>query len=320
MEHWSLALPVFVITLREGVEAALVVGIVLAILKQTEREFLRPWVWAGVGVGIFVSALIGIGLRSLLIRIQQSTYPVTTVIEPFLKLGFSLLAIALLSWMLIWMTQQAKSIKSDLEHELQTLFSQSRGADWAVFGLIFVAVVREGFETVVFLMAQLQSGWIGLLGAGLGLIGAVVIGWLLFALGVKLNLKIFFQVMGSFLILIVSGLVLSALKNLDVAAIALSALPSVDTNLCLFAIDSGQACLLGPQIWDGTQILPDGAFPGVLLKALFGYRDRIFLLQGIAYALFLGSLSYLYLRSLSTPGTASIKPGTASIKKETLQN
>jgi high-affinity iron transporter len=103
---FSAALPTFIITLREGVEAALVVGIVLACLKKAQAEQLNQWVYAGVVVGIVASALVGV-LFSWGIQALSTTYPeYAPVIEPLLEAVFGVIAIALLSWMLIWMTSK----------------------------------------------------------------------------------------------------------------------------------------------------------------------------------------------------------------------
>ncbi|MCM1982669.1 FTR1 family iron permease [Lyngbya confervoides] len=309
--NWSAAVPTFMITLREGLEAALVVGIVLSLLQQTQQSALRRWVFAGVGLGILSSLLLGLGFRAVFLGLAQSDRPLAQLLEPSLLLGFTLTAIALLSWMLVWMTQQARSLKGNLQGNVQTLLAQGDRAGWGLLGLVFIAVAREGFETVVFLISQLQSGWPGVMGAMAGGCGAILLGWMLFALGLNLNLRLFFQVMGGCLILIISGLVLSAGKGLDTVVLRLEALTHGAITLCLFSPGPQQSCMLGPLVWDSHQILSDQAFPGVFLKALLGYRDHIFLIQGCAYLVFLVSLIWAYSRSLPP---ASAKASTTTEK------
>lgn len=153
---FSAALPTFIITLREGVEAALVVGIVLACLKKAQAEQLNQWVYSGVVGGIIASALVGI-LFSWGIQAVNTTYPdYAPVIKPLLEAVFGVIAIALLSWMLVWMTSQAKSLKAEIEGNVTSAIKQGNSAGWGVFGLIFMAVLREGFETVVFIIAKFQ--------------------------------------------------------------------------------------------------------------------------------------------------------------------
>lgn len=289
---FAAALPTFVITLREGVEAALVVGIVLAYLKKANQSQLNSAVWTGIAAGLLGSVLVGIGFMGTLQALQSTDQPYAPVIKQVLEGGFGLVAIALLSWMLVWMTQQAKSLKSDIESSLSAALEQGDRSFWGVFGLIAIAVLREGFETVVFLAAQFQQGWLPALGAISGLVGAVIIGVLLFQLGVRINLRRFFLVMGVLLLLIVSGLVVSALRHLDAALLLWSQINPAIAQLC---ISQSDACLLGPQVWDLSTTLPDRQFPGVVLKAFFGYTQRLYAVQAIAYLVFLMTVGTIYL-------------------------
>lgn len=294
------ALPTFVITLREGVEAALVIGIVLAYLNKAEQTQLNPWVYSGIGGGLLAS--IGVGsLFAWLFQLLGSTNQVyAPVFKPLLQVGFSLAAIAMLSWMLIWMTQQAKLLKSEVEGSISHALLSSDRAGWGIFGLIFIAVLREGFETVLFLAAKFQQGWMPLFGAVAGLIGAVSIGVLLFRLGVKINLRQFFQVMGIFLLLIVAGLVVSALGHLDLALDRL-AMINPAANFCVYSdrIAKPPSCILGSLLWDTSRFLPERQFPGIVFHTLFGYEDHLFLIQAVGYSLFLGTIGVMYLRSLA---------------------
>ncbi|MGB3492929.1 MAG: FTR1 family protein [Elainellaceae cyanobacterium] len=292
----SAALPTFVVTLREGVEAALVVGIVLASLDKADQSRLNSWVYAGIGVGIGASVLIGMLLIGIITGLDASDQTSARVIKQLLEGGFSVVAIALLSWMLIWMTGQARQLKSDVENSLTATLTQGANAGWGIFGLITVAVLREGFETVIFIAAKFQQGLMPVLGAIAGLIGAVVIGFLLFRLGIRINLKLFFQGMGLLLLLIVSGLVITALRHFDAAALTLAQTSDTWATICP---DATRACFLGPQVWDASQVLPDRQFPGILLKAFFGYTQHLYLAEAVGYLVFLTSVGRLYFQSLS---------------------
>lgn len=297
---FSAALPTFIITLREGVEAALVVGIVLACLKKAKAEQLNSWVYAGVLAGIVASALVGV-LFSWGIQILNATYPESApVIEPLLEAIFGVIAIALLSWMLIWMTQQSRLLKAEIEGNITSAIQQGNHGGWGVFSLIFIAVLREGFETVVFIIAKFQQGIMPALGAIGGLIGAIAIGFLLFKWGVKINIRQFFQVMGIFLLLIVAGLVIGALRHFDQAATVFTQMNPQAQALCFYydRFSQNPSCLLGPIIWNTDTVLPDSKFPGVVLKALFGYRDKLYLVQAVAYLLFLFTIGSIYFNSL----------------------
>ncbi|ABA21385.1 Iron permease FTR1 [Trichormus variabilis ATCC 29413] len=307
--NFSTALPTFVITLREGVEAALVVGIVLALLKKAKQSRLNPWVYAGVAVGIVISALIGVLFTWVIKAVGAANPQYTVVVEPMLEGVFSVLAIAMLSWMLIWMTKQARFMKAQVEGAVTDALTQNSNAGWGVFSLILVAVVREGFETVLFIAANFQQGLIPTIGALAGLATATAIGVLLFKLGVKIDIRQFFQVMGVLLVLIVAGLVVSALKHFDDAVANLALSSRASENLCFYYqhFTKIHSCILGPLVWNTEQILPDEQFPGVILKSLFGYRQHLYIVEAVGYLLFLVTVGGLYFRSLTGGSPKSSK-------------
>ncbi|HEY9761560.1 MAG TPA: FTR1 family protein, partial [Trichocoleus sp.] len=214
------------------------------------------------------------------------------------------IAIIMLSWMLVWMTQQARSLKSDIEGTVTAALKNSSTAAWSVFSLICIAVLREGFETVLFIFTNLQRGATGAAveGAIAGVVGAVLIGLAIFRWGIRINLKAFFQVMGVLLLLIVGGLVISVFKNLDAALAAISQLDLRNSDLCF----SQTSCILGPQVWDASRFLPEKKFPGILLKTLFGYRDHLYLVQLLAYLGFMATVGGSYFRSLNLPASRKI--------------
>jgi high-affinity iron transporter len=302
--NFSTALPTFVITLREGVEAALVVGIVLALLKKAKHSRLNPWVYAGVIIGIIVSGLIGFLFTGIIKFLGSINPQYTSVVEPALEGIFSILAIIMLSWMLIWMTQQARFMKAQVEGAVTEALGKNSNAAWGVFSLILVAILREGFETVLFVAANFQQGLLPTIGALGGLATAAAIGVLLFKWGVRINIRQFFQVMGVLLILIVSGLVVSGLQHFDEATANLALSSRSSENLCFYYehFTRIHSCILGPIVWNTSKILPDEQFPGIILKSLFGYRDKIYIVQAVGYFLFLITIGGLYFRSL-TGGT-----------------
>ncbi|MEN9207113.1 MAG: FTR1 family protein [Gloeomargarita sp. GMQP_bins_120] len=280
MGDWTLALPSFLVTLREGVEAALIVGIVLAVLGQTQRRDLYGWVGLGVGAGVGLSVLGGWGLVTLLQGVTRG--------HPRWQLGLEalmeLVAAGLLTWMLLWMTRQGGQVAQTVRQQLN---DQSQG--WRVALLVLAAVLREGLETVVFVGAQFTQGWPALLGAIGGLAGAVTIGYLLFGLGMRLPLRTFFRVMGGGLLLIVGGLMVSTLWHGSQAL--------------------GNVRLLGPLVWDTSAWLPDRQWPGLLLKVLLGYRDHLYLLQLLAYGALMALVGVGYYRALALAGKTSALQG-----------
>ncbi|HEY9763788.1 MAG TPA: FTR1 family protein, partial [Trichocoleus sp.] len=133
---FTAALPTFFITLREGVEAALVVGIVLACLSKANQPQLRRWAYFGVLAGLTGSIMIGIALGSGLQQMQLVLPNLESVVKPLLNVIFCAIAIIMLSWMLVWMTQQARSLKSDIEGTVTAALKNSSTAAWSVFSLI----------------------------------------------------------------------------------------------------------------------------------------------------------------------------------------
>lgn len=308
----SAALPTFVITLREGFEAALVIGLVLACLAKANQAYLNRWVYQGLGGGLVASVMVAGLLGGMFQGLNTLASPYTPMLKSLLASLFGIMALGLLSWMLLWMTQQAKHLKAAITSDVETALDQP-DAGRSIALVVFIAVLREGFEAVLFILAQGPDNWIGAgLGAILGLGTATVLGYALFQIGLQMNIKGFFQATGAFLVLIVAALEIGILKNLDWAIHLLGQLDARSLSLC-FAQDS---CLLGPQIWDGSQILPDGQLPGLLLKALFGYRQQLYLVQLLGYVLVLGGLGGFYFWQLQRIRLASapIKSGPQKIQ------
>lgn len=295
---FTAALPTFAVTLREGFEAALVVGIVMACLQKAEQTKLYPWVYLGIFSGIIASIAFGFLLTGIASGVEATGGIYAPVVKQLLEGIFGIVAIAMLSWMLLWMTKQAKSLKGEVEGAIASALNSSDGAGKAVFLLIFVAVVREGMETVLFVLAKFQQDWtLPAVGAIAGVSLAAVMGVALFSLGIRINIRLFFQAMGIFLLLIVGGLVMGALKHFD-TALALFSQLLVDEQVGNWCIWGSDSCILGGQVWDGSSLLPDQEFPGVVLKALFGYRQTLYLGQIIAYFSFLAIIGTVYFQSL----------------------
>lgn len=293
--------PTFIITLREGFEAALVVGIVMACLQKAQQTQLYRWVYLGIFGGVIASIGVGVLLFNTVKGVENTGGIYSNVLKQLLAAGFGLVAIAMLSWMLVWMSLQAKSLKGEVESAISEALNQNN-AGKGIFLLVFIAVLREGFETVLFILAKFpQQLLLPSMGAILGLIVAGIMGYLLFALGIKINISLFFKVMGIFLLLIVGGLVLSALYHLDKGVLLFSQISH--TNWC---ISVNETCFLGNQVWDGSRILSDRQFPGIILKALFGYRQTLYLGQIIAYLAFLITVGTIYFQSLNVRQVKSL--------------
>ncbi|MFB0545471.1 MAG: iron uptake transporter permease EfeU [Anaerolineae bacterium] len=256
------------ITLREGLEAALIVGIVLGVLRKLGHADRSRPVWAGVLAAVIVSVAAGLALNALGVAFEGRGE------EIFEGLAM-LLAAGVLTWMIFWMQRQGRQIQAELELDVRR--ATTTGSAWALFSLAFVAVVREGIETVLFLTAASfnASPTQTTVGGALGLSVAVALGWLTFAAGKRLNVRAFFRVTSFLLILFAAGLVAQGVHELQEAAI----LPT-----------------LVEHVWDINPILDERSAVGAFLKALFGYNGNPSLLEVVAYSAYFFIVGIISLR------------------------
>ncbi len=294
------ALPTFILTLREGVEAALVVGIVMAYLKKSGQSYLKSCVYWAIGVGIALSAITGVAFQWVIQNLGAANQQYASSIEPAIEGFFGLLAIIMLSWMLIWMTKHAKTLKQEVEGAVDNAVHAQAKNGWRIFGLVFFAIMREGFETVLFIASKLQQGVFPALGAVGGVVAATIIGMLMFKWGVRLNIRRFFAIMGVLLLLIIGGLVVTSFARFDQAVGALASSSRESQSMCFFyerfAKPADKDCILGPMVWNLSKIMPEEAFPGVVFNTLFGYVQRLYFVQAIGYIFFLMTIGSLYLQ------------------------
>jgi high-affinity iron transporter len=297
---FSSALPTFIITLREGVEAALVIGIVFAYLKKAGQTQLKNWIYFGIGAGIALSVIAGVAFEWLINSLGAANEQYSGAIEPLMEGIFGVLAIGLLSWMLIWMSRHAKGLKQEVESALGNALQTDTRAGWGVFWLVFFAIIREGFETVLFIASKFQQGIVPAVGAIAGILTASLIGMLLFKWGMRLNIRKFFAIMGVLLLLIIAGLVVTSLARFDKAIDSVAQINRESQGLCVFyehfAKPADKDCILGPMVWNLSKIMPEEQFPGMLFAALFGYVQRLYLVQAVCYGIFLFGVGSIYLQ------------------------
>ena len=201
-------LPTFVIGLREGLEASLIVGIVAAFLgKQGRRDALRQ-VWLGVITAVVLCVGIAIVLKVVAADLPQRQ-------QEGLETVVGVLAVAMVTVMILWMRRHARGMKKELEGAAASALAT--GSTGALVVMAFLAVLREGFETAVFVLAVLQqpssNGVLPGVGVFLGLLVAIAIGWGIYRGGVKINLAKFFKATGVVLVVVAAGLVMSALHT-----------------------------------------------------------------------------------------------------------
>ncbi|MGN6325176.1 iron uptake transporter permease EfeU [Pseudolysinimonas sp.] len=198
-------LATLVIGLREGLEAALIVGIIAAFLRRNGRS-LAP-MWVGVGAALILSVAVGV-----ILRVVEQSLPQAA--QEGMESIIGLVAVFFVTTMIVWMAHHARGMKKELEAVAGDALRE--GTAWALAGMAFLAVLKEGFETSVFLLATFQastdSGLAGL-GAVLGILAAAAIGVGIYVGGVKLDLGRFFRYTGVFLLLVAAGLVLSTLHT-----------------------------------------------------------------------------------------------------------
>ena len=248
-------LPSYLLSLREGIEAALIIGIVLGALRKMRRVDLSSAVWIGIVSAFVLSVLAGVLLTTLGLSFEGQAEQIFEGIT-------MLFAAGVLTWMIFWMSWQARSIKSELESGVRKAAFESgkRG----LFALAFLAVLREGIELALFLVASVFASDVlqTLIGAFLGLGTAILLGWSLFATTVRLDLRRFFQVTGFLLILFAAGLVAHGVHEFNEAGL----IPSVIEH-----------------VWDVNPILDENTPLGSMLKALFGYNGNPSLTEALAY-------------------------------------
>ena len=197
-------LPTFVIGLREGVEASLIVGIIAAFLRQEGRRDLLRNVWMGVGLAAAICIAVGIALDVLNGQLPQRQ-------QEMLETVVGVLAVGVVSFMILWMTRHARGMRKELEASAATALATGSAA--ALVGMAFFAVLREGLETAVFLLAIFQDASDPAsagIGAVLGLATAALIGLGIYRGGIKLDLARFFRLTSVVLVMVAAGLLASA--------------------------------------------------------------------------------------------------------------
>ena len=265
--------PSFLITFRETLEAALVVGITLGYLARTGQKRYNAMVYGGVASGV-VASVLGALLFNVIAggfegRAEQVFEGVTMIIGA-----------VLLTTMIIWMRNQ-RNVAQDLEQRVAAEVSTGRG--WGLFALVFVAVLREGIETVIFLgAATFSSGGNTLLGALAGIAGALAFGYVLFTSASRVSVGTFFRVTSVLLVLFAAGLVAHGVHELEEARL----LPPIIEH-----------------VWDiNPPVNADGSYPalhengslGSVLKALLGYNGNPSLLEVMSYSAYLGVVAWIW--------------------------
>jgi high-affinity iron transporter len=257
----------FLIMLREGIEAALIVGIIAAYLKQIGQQAAMPKVWAGVGLAALLSLGVGVALH-----LANAEFPQKA--QELFEAAVGLAAVAILTGMVFWMKQAARSIKRALHSSIDSALAE--GGSAALIGMAFFAVAREGLESVFFLIATFQQdvGVEAPIGAALGVGVACVIGWAITIGGARINLSRFFRWTGIFILFVAAGLLSGSVRSLHEAGLW--------NGLQTIAFD------LSP-------VLPADSMLGTLLAGIFGYQEAPTVGEVLAYLIFLLPVLLLFI-------------------------
>lgn len=249
-------LAAILLTFREGLEAALIVGILIGYLVKTGRRQQVRVAWLGVGAAVLVSAALAGGLMVIGAELEG---PAEQIFE-----GTTMfLAVAVLTWMIFWMRTQARFLKRTLEHDVQTALNS--GTLGALFALAFLAVFREGVETALFFGASafVSDAASALGGALLGLAAAGLVGYGLYSTTVRLDVRLFFNITSVLLLFFAAGLFAYGVHEYQ---------------------EAGLLPLTIMPLWDTNFLLNEKSYLGEVFKALFGYNGNPSLLEVVSYA------------------------------------
>jgi high-affinity iron transporter len=277
-------LPSYLLSLREGLEVALIIGIVLGALTKIRRYELAPAVWLGTLSAVGVSVLTAVLLTSFGLSLEDKAEQIFEGIT-------MLIAAGILTWMIFWMRKQARFLKGELEAGVNKAVASA--GKRSMFWLAFFAVVREGIELALIITAaffaddqgQVTANTVQTLsGTALGLGTAFVLGWMLFTASIRLDLRRFFQVTSILLILFAAGLVAHGAHEFN----EVGWIPAVIEH-----------------VWDVNPILDETSVAGQLLRTLFGYNGNPSLTEMIAYFVYLIVVSIFWRREEIVPAKAT---------------
>ena len=257
----------FLIGLREGLEASLIVGILVAhLVKSNNRKGASQVLW-GVAIAVLISILVGVGIAEFIEFVPQGTNEIISGIA-------SIIAVVFVTWMIFWMAKQSRNLKSSLHSKLDAAASTV-----ALIGVAFFAVIREGIETSVFIWSASRATGIDtnpILGAALGLVLAAALGYLIYKGALKLNLSKFFKYTGAFLIVVAAGIFVYGIGELQ---------------------EIGWLPVLTQTSYDLTGIVTEDSWLDTLLRGTISFKAAPTLLESVAWFGYVIPVAYLYLKS-----------------------
>jgi high-affinity iron transporter len=258
----------YLIGLREGLEAALVVGILIAYVVKIRRRDVLKRIWLGVALAVLVSLALGAVLTF-------GAYGLSFEAQEAIGGSLSIVATVFVTWMVFWMLRTSKNLKHHLQNDVD---QHLEGAGWGLVLVAFLAVGREGIETALFIWAAVQatgSTTLPLLGAALGIVTAVLLGWLINRGLVRINLSKFFAWSGAFLIVVAGGVLSYGVHDLQEAGI----LPGLH-NLA----------------FDVSAAVPPDSWYGTLLKGTVNFSPATTWFEAIAWTVYVVPTMIIFLR------------------------
>tara|TARA_Y100000310_G_scaffold217822_1_gene218914 strand:+ start:8492 stop:9340 length:849 start_codon:yes stop_codon:yes gene_type:complete len=272
-----MVLSSFIITSRETLEAALVIGIVLAYLSKTDNIQYKKTVYYGILVGVILSVLTAVSFAFLAGGFEGRA-------EEIFEGSAMIFASVLLTTMILWMMKQRKHLSKNIENKVATHIDGelNKTFSYGIFLLIVIAVLREGVETVIFMHALNFASGISFIGGLLGIATAIGIGYLFFIGTKKVNLKKFFNISSIILILFAAGLVAHGIHEFQEAAV----IPYVVKEVW----DLNPAVAVG----EVYPLFHEKGLIGSFLKGLFGYNGNPSLLEVLFYAGYLTVIFFIY--------------------------
>lgn len=278
----------YLIGLREGLEASLVVCILIAYLVKTgRRDALKP-IWIGIGVAVGVALAFGAGL-------EFGSQELTFEAQELLGGTLSIVAVVLVTWMVFWMRRTARHLRAELHGRLDAALQMGTGA---LVATAFLAVGREGLETALFVWASVRASSDGsyapLAGVVLGLLTAVLLGWLFYRGAVRINLAKFFTWTGGMLVVVAAGVLAYGVHDLQEARF----------------LDG-----LADKAFDVSATIPPDSWYGTLLKGVFNFQPDPTVLQVTVWALYLIPTLALFLAPIGSGPSVRVEKQKATDEK-----
>jgi high-affinity iron transporter len=260
--------PAFLLTLREALEAVLIIGIVSTTLRTTQRTSQQRYVWAGTVAGILLSVVIALALNLFGTQLEG-------IAEEIFEGTMMFLAAMVLTWMIFWMQNQSSQLSQQLRQQVKNADQEKRG--FPLFSIAFLAIFREGLELSLFLTAasfdREQTGILTGFLIGMGV--AIILGWALTRGLLRLNIRRFFLITSFLLILVAGGLVAHAIHEFN---------------------EIGWIPAIVEHVWDLNPWFDEKSLPGQLMTSLFGYNANPSLSEVMGSTAYFGGLLYILYR------------------------